>query len=219
MGEFYSLNKLTAYGVGLFCADGHLSLDKRHLDFTSKDLEQIENFKKAFDKNVKVSVKTRSVKAPKDYHCLRFSDVKLYNFLLKLNVPQQKSRSIGSLKIPTLLFADFLRGLLDGDGSITTYNHNQCKLRQIKIRFYSGSRVFLDWINAMLVKNGLSSGKISYGPRVYCLTFCKRDSLKLISFMYYKEDIISLSRKKNLALNYFKEHLDFQPAKWHNRYT
>ncbi len=34
-----------AYAIGLLVADGCLSKDGRHIDFTSKDLELVESFK------------------------------------------------------------------------------------------------------------------------------------------------------------------------------
>lgn len=46
-------NTKFAYAVGLMTTDGCLSKDKRHIDFTSKDLEQILNFQKCLNIHVK----------------------------------------------------------------------------------------------------------------------------------------------------------------------
>ena len=35
-----------SYIIGLITTDGNLSKDGRHFDFTSKDIEQVKNFKK-----------------------------------------------------------------------------------------------------------------------------------------------------------------------------
>jgi len=35
-----------AYAIGLLATDGSLSIDGRHIDFTSKDLELVKIFKK-----------------------------------------------------------------------------------------------------------------------------------------------------------------------------
>jgi hypothetical protein len=42
-------NENLAYAIGLFTADGCLYPDKRHLEFNSKDREQVENFKKCLN--------------------------------------------------------------------------------------------------------------------------------------------------------------------------
>lgn len=36
-------NENFAYAIGLIVTDGSLSIDGRHINFTSKDLEQIQN--------------------------------------------------------------------------------------------------------------------------------------------------------------------------------
>lgn len=40
-----------AYAIGLIVTDGNLSPDRRHFDFTSKDIELIEAFKKCLSIN------------------------------------------------------------------------------------------------------------------------------------------------------------------------
>ena len=61
-----------AYAVGLMATDGHLSIDGRHLDLTSKDVEQLENFKKALDLNCKIS---QNFLVPKANYVLEFNSV------------------------------------------------------------------------------------------------------------------------------------------------
>lgn len=46
-----------AYAVGLISTDGNLSKDGRHFDFTSKDLDQIKNFKKILKLKNKIGKK------------------------------------------------------------------------------------------------------------------------------------------------------------------
>lgn len=219
MVKRYLLDKDVAYATGLFCADGHLSIDGRHLDFTSKDFQQVQNFKRVFNLTAPITKKAREKSGEKKYFCLKFSDVGLYRFFQELGVPQQKSLNIGKLRISTELFPDFLRGVFDGDGSIGMHNHPESEKKQIKIRIASGSVGFLNWINSMLKKGGLCSGQVSFGCRVFHLTFCKRDSLRLIPFIYYRDDLICLNRKRRIAVDAIKSGLDFVPDRWQNRYT
>ena len=46
-----------AYIIGLITSDGCLSKDGRHIDFTSKDLDQIQNFTKILGLNNKIGIK------------------------------------------------------------------------------------------------------------------------------------------------------------------
>jgi len=50
-------SKEFAYGVGLFTADGCLLSDKRHLDFTSKEISQVKTFLKCWHLNNRVTTK------------------------------------------------------------------------------------------------------------------------------------------------------------------
>lgn len=49
-----------AYAVGLIATDGCLSIDGRHLDFTSKDIQLLETFKKCLELKSKIGFKNSS---------------------------------------------------------------------------------------------------------------------------------------------------------------
>src|SRR3972149_12282508 len=88
-----------AYAIGLITTDGCLSKDGRHIDFTSKDLEQVQNFSKALGLTNKIGLKSSGF-SNKKYYRIQFGNVKFYRFLLKIGLTPSKSRSIGNLKIP-----------------------------------------------------------------------------------------------------------------------
>jgi len=69
MSEFKWSNNL-AYAVGLLATDGCLSKDGRHIDLTSKDIEQLENFMLCVGKKRKIGLKTSG-----------FSDKYFFDFL------------------------------------------------------------------------------------------------------------------------------------------
>ncbi|MDE3089655.1 MAG: hypothetical protein KGJ80_09790, partial [Chloroflexota bacterium] len=54
-------------------------------------------------------------------HRVQFGDVILYRWLLDIGLTPNKSKSIGVLDIPDEYFFNFLRGHLDGDGTIKTF--------------------------------------------------------------------------------------------------
>ena len=107
-----------AYVVGLITTDGCLSPDRRHIDFTSNDRSQIENVKKCLGlKNRIVKKYSGFTKKFSSLH-IQFGDVTLYRWLISIGLMPNKSKRIKSLKIPDKLFFDFLRGHMDGDGTI-----------------------------------------------------------------------------------------------------
>lgn len=48
-----------AYAIGLITTDGNLSKDGCHIDFTSKDKELVETFRKCLGINNKIGLKSR----------------------------------------------------------------------------------------------------------------------------------------------------------------
>src|SRR3989339_1320183 len=96
-----------AYVVGLICSDGSLSKDGRHLDFTSKDIEQIENFRKILKLNNKIRLKNSGSNRLKKYYSIQFGDVKLYRFLVSIGITANKSKTIYEIEIPDKYFIDY----------------------------------------------------------------------------------------------------------------
>ena len=110
-----------AYAIGLIAADGCLNKDGRHLWFSSKDLELIEKFKKSLGLSNKIGKYARGGETEKRYFCITFGDINFHSFLNSIGLTPAKSKTIKFVKIPKNYFADFLRGLFDGDGSFYTF--------------------------------------------------------------------------------------------------
>ena len=70
-----------AYAIGLIATDGYLSSDGRHIDFTSKDLEQVENFMRALKIAIKIGSKI-SGSSDGHYFRVQFGDKNFYDFLV-----------------------------------------------------------------------------------------------------------------------------------------
>lgn len=208
-----------AYAIGLFVADGHLSIDGRHLDFTSKDFEQVQTFKSILGLKASISKKSRSAEKEKKYYYVGFSDVGLYNFLIGIGIPQQKSKNVGKLQLPRKLIPDFLRGLIDGDGNINIAKHPESRNKQIKIKIFSASKVFLEWLYDEIKAQGIKGGRIRYAKRVWELVYGKRDALEMMKLIYYADNLPSLERKRNVAKECLATNVDFNPLRWQNRYT
>ena len=183
-----------AYVVGLIATDGNLSPDGRHITFTSKDLGLAVLFQKYLNHKGKIGRKSRGGGGEKKYFVVQLGDVVFYKFLLSIGLTPKKSKTMGKLKIPQKYFYDFLRGCIDGDGSISSFMHPQSKLPQFKVRLVSASKLFLEWIRSMTIKDGIN-GYFTTGGGIDVLAFAKKDSTKLLNLVYYAGFPPSLERK------------------------
>lgn len=187
-----------AYIIGLITSDGCLSRDGRHIDFTSKDLDQIQNFIKILGHDYKIRLKKSKLVETKKYFSVQFSNVRFYRFLLSIGLFPNKSKTLKSIDVPERFFKDFLRGLFDGDGFSFSYWDKQWKT---SFRLYSGfvsaSRKHLEWLQNKISNLYGINGKIgSEGGTAYQLRFAKQSSIELFRVLYYKKNLICLNRKK-----------------------
>ena len=123
--------------------------------------------------------------------------------LRKLSNPA-KSKILEEINIPKEYFWDFLRGCIDGDGSIGVFQHPESIHPQLRIRLYSGSPKFLSWVKNTIRQNSdLKGGWIEDArrTRAYKLVFAKEDSVKLLRLIYRNANYY-LSRKYKKAENF-----------------
>lgn len=187
-----------AYVVGLITSDGNLSKDGRHLDFTSKDLEQVITFEKILKTKNKVGIKRSPSHNGREYFRVQFSNVELYKFLVSIGLHPKKSKTLSELLIPDRYFADFVRGYFDGDGFTYSYWDKRWKS---SFMFYSGftssSHNFLIWMGEQIFRLFGVTGNIkSCGKTAYQLVFAKQNSVILMQNIYYCDTITYLTRKK-----------------------
>jgi hypothetical protein len=141
-----------AYAVGLMASDGCLQQSGRHLDFTSKDLEQIENLKNCLGIAVPIGTKRRTADESKGIlYRVQWSDVTLYKFFHSIGLTPKKSLTIGALQIPDKYFFDFLRGSFDGDGCFYSYFDPRWKHSfMYYLTFCSASHAHVLWLRASI---------------------------------------------------------------------
>ena len=187
-----------AYIIGLITSDGCLSKDGRHIDFTSKDLDQIQNFTKILGLNNKIGIKKNKLDETKNCFRVQFGNVRFYRFLLTIGLSPNKSKIIKSIKVPEKYFKDFLRGLFDGDGFSFSYWDKQWKTSfRLYCGFVSASRRHLEWLQSQISNLYGINGKIGVeGRTAYQLRFAKKSSIQFFKILYYKGDLICLYRKK-----------------------
>lgn len=189
-----------AYAIGLIASDGCLSSDGRHITFVSKDIEQIENYKKSLNINNKTRMHSSGSTSNLAFR-VQFGDINFYEFLNSIGLTSVKSLTIGELLIPDFLFFHFLRGLFDGDGCTYSYFDKRWKSSfMLYFCFSSASSVFINWIQSKIkfftgIKGHITS--LSRTNTCYNLKYAKTEALQLIKNIYPSEgEYLFLKRKK-----------------------
>lgn len=199
-----------AYVVGLLATDGNLSPDGRHITLVSIDVSLLQTVAGI----LKTTNRIRPHPAPRGTaQRLNIGDKLFYDWLVSVGVRPRKTLTIGPVAVPDELFRDFLRGHLDGDGTITTYtdryntNLNPSYVYQrLYVRFVSASRPHIDWLHDTLQSQLGVKGYIKESFRkglaknvLYELCFAKYEGIKLLRWIYYAPDLPSLRRKRAIA--------------------
>lgn len=187
-----------AYAIGLLATDGCLSPDGRHIELTSSDIEQLKNFNRCLNIEVKITFKNRAtgVKSSR----VQFGDVLFFKFLESIGLSQAKSLTLSKIDIPEEYFIDFLRGCFDGDGCSYSYWDPRWKSSfMFYVGFASASKDFIDWIRMEIKKRIGIYGHLTKAKKVntyYQIKYAKYEGIKLVREMYKKTNCVCLSRKK-----------------------
>jgi hypothetical protein len=200
-----------AYAVGLLVTDGNLSGNGRCINLHSAEMIMIDTFKKCLNLKNRTGIETK--KNGDISYRVQFSNVQFYDWLMRIGLFPAKSYTIGPILVPDKFFPDYFRGCIDGDGCISTYSD---QYNVYKNRRYTTQRLFIRLVSASRVHMEWAQNKITYFLRIrgalierppgdekrvpmWELKFAKKDSLRLIAWMYYTDDIPCLERKRTIA--------------------
>ena len=116
-----------------------------------------------------------------------------------------KSKRLQSLKIPDEFFFDFLRGHLDGDGSIKKYYDPVYKnSKRLYVEFLSASLPHIVWLRKRIKKSLNIKGFLRNNIRAHTLTYAKKDSILLLNRIYYNNNLPQLNRKFVIAKEFIQ---------------
>jgi hypothetical protein len=194
-----------AYALGLMATDGNLASGRRQLSLVSKDLEQVEMLRGCLRLNTRIF---RVRGSTGSLHKVQWRDRVLYDWFLGVGLTPAKSRTLGPLTVPDELYADFFRGCIDGDGSVLVYTDRYHATKspsyvyeRLYVSLVSASYSFLEWVRANIHRLVGVSGAVhkSAGKSrrpIWALRYAKRESLRLLAWMYYGPDVPCLARKR-----------------------
>lgn len=206
-----------AYVVGLITTDGNLSSDKRHITFVSTDKDLVITFRQCLGKENTITTSSPSSLSKKRVYRIQISDVKFYKWLNNVGLTQNKSLTLKTLKIPNKYFQDFLRGHLDGDGSVIHYEDKyNAKIKskyvydRLFVYFISASEEHIKWLrnkisNILKIKGSASKIRNKNRPNSHFISrikFSTKEAKILLNWIYYTRDLPCLKRKYKIAKPY-----------------
>ncbi|MDO8489255.1 MAG: LAGLIDADG family homing endonuclease [Candidatus Omnitrophota bacterium] len=199
------------YLVGLIASDGNLSKDGRHIDITAKEKDFLQRIKGNLGLVNKVCAKNKGT--PAQAYRIQIANKGFYEFLLSIGLTQDKSLTIGKLKVPNEYFIDFVRGVIDGDGCIRKWIHSSNKKEQWSLRIYSGSGKFIKWLKESAELLLRVQGKIYREvDALWTLKFGKMATREIVRRCYY-QDCLGLERKIKLAQECYASYVGWKQSK------
>lgn len=198
--EFY-------YFLGLIITDGHIAITKKKSYqikmYTSYEEEKemiIKLIYKLFNYNASIRARETGFSNRLNYE-IYISSKNLCEFITNY-VGIMSGEKSTKVRIPNLLFksnkhkiGSFLRGVIDGDGTIT---------KSASLKIVSGSKEFLLGIKRLLTKLQIKSGRICQErENLYNLWICGKDNLnKLNRVLYQNYNDFCYERKKKIWKQY-----------------
>jgi hypothetical protein len=138
---------------------------------------------------------------------VQLGDVELYRWLEAAGLTQRKSLTLGSIEVPAENFLELVRGLFDGDGSISHYVHRPVArdypgylYRRLVVRFHSASPEHLRWLQERLAEILSIKGAVIQETKgrehdMYALQYAKYASISLLGKLYEDASRPRLLRK------------------------
>ena len=193
---FNKLNPTSAYWLGFIAADGCISKRDSSLaiGLNSVDKCHLEKFLRALGCNGQIHKydKTNSVK-------VSIYSKPITDCLTSYGITPNKSLTIERVDVPTHLASHFIRGIYDGDGSLTGTKRTHVQF------MIAGNKPFLEYIQGILIKQcNLNCVKIyPLQSKVYKLQYTGIQIFRILDYLYKDSNsCIRLDRKFATYLYY-----------------
>ncbi|MFC1621555.1 LAGLIDADG family homing endonuclease [Candidatus Omnitrophota bacterium] len=186
---FKTWSREMAYVLGCLYADGSLEnspyIRGKYIRFSSTDLSFVKNLR-SFMSSEHTIVKIKPDGNRKVKYYLRIGSHAVYSDLEKLGLSPRKSLTMAFPYIPDLFVSDFVRGYLDGDGSIVIDKYKKNKnAKRLKTVFTSGSEMFLRKLDESLRQYCNIDGPNFYkSHKSFQLVYRCSKAKKVLDFIY-----------------------------------
>ena len=136
-----------------------------------------------------------------DSYMILNTNKEVINSLKEFGITSRKSLTIRFPKnIPSEYLGSFIRGYFDGDGCIYISNIFKNK-KYFAVSFSSGSKLFLNELKDILFQYFQIESTLNKDKRVndgYILKIYKKENIKKLKTIFYKNATIYLKRKYNI---------------------
>lgn len=193
-----------AYVLGYWWADGYMRVKRSTtahiIEFSSVDQGHLL----AIGQTVGGKFDYRKIKAQNDCHGIEFCSKEMYHDLLALGGMPNKSNVIGFPSVPAEHLVHFVRGFVDGDGTLA-WNGDRPVLQ-----IYSGSKHLLEKMaEAIEEQTGIPAPNVVPNRALWYLKWSTIRAKCLAAWLYVENPGLALDRKAAIATDF----LNWQPRK------
>lgn len=203
-----------AYWIGFIYADGYIidNPKNRNYEFSMElkreDKYVLEHLNNCLGGCFKVTDKTSKEKYIKNYLTppSKSSIIRTYSkdFVKDLEtagIVQNKTNSDIYPIVQNNLFYDFLRGYIDGDGSITLYENKKVNIKYLRVKIISKNIFVLKYIQEKLSNDNIKS--YIYKDRTsHFIQINSSYAEKLLNKIYQNKNVFKLERKFKIYQEY-----------------
>jgi hypothetical protein len=194
-------NEYKAYFLGLIITDGCIySKNNRQnlvtLTLQNQDKYIINEFINAIHSNKNITSDNRGCSSVQILSNKMVADLKKYQ------ITDNKSlNTVFPTNIPKEFYPHLIRGILDGDGSISFYSRPNRKAHTKAIRFCQGNKQFLNDLVTYLEKNVYIKPVNIYQEKesLWSIAYRNNESLYKLYHYLYNDATIYIKRKKDLC--------------------
>lgn len=181
-----------AYALGMLVTDGHVQTKHRDvLAWQLADREPLEIIRDAFDSTKEIETCKR---AHGTYFRLRLCGKRYIEQIAEYGITWTSQVP----KLPVDALPHFLRGVLDGDGSVKLERGskvNRPGYLRLRVTIASGSNEFLHALRDLIGFGRVNEVSGPVGHRAGTLSFDCSEAIRFLRFVYADSDGIRLTRK------------------------
>jgi hypothetical protein len=188
-----------AYVLGYWWTDGCMRIKSNtgahEFEIASNDREHLETIAQTIGGNYGL----RQVFKDSQCYKITFCSKEMYRDILAHGGTPHKSRTIGFPYIPPELLPHFVRGVVDGDGTLAWNGDRPV------VHIYSGSRQFLfDLAAAIEHATGMYAPNVNANRALWYIKWSTVRAKSLTSWLYFDNPGIALARKRAIATKFLE---------------
>lgn len=208
---------ISYYLLGAFITDGCIyknGTKNYACQLSSIDTDWLELIKCKMGSNLKLH------NFKDNYYGLRIIRNDIAQWFIKHGCSPQKTLTVDFPSVPKKFLPDFLRGLMDGDGSLgiyyseqnnKTYTKKSCQFISASLKLINGFKQITDNLNIhscitkkKMIDHELNGKMIKAKNQTYSLSFSNEGTKQLLEYIYYPNHKLSMPRKNKIAQEIIK---------------